>query len=78
MKHGASAYRRGRCSCDICKADNTARHAREQQARYERGLPPDDPRHGTDNAYRNWGCRCDACAEAGAIANARSYARRTP
>jgi hypothetical protein len=31
-------------------------------------LPPDDPRHGTDNGYRNLGCRCDECRKATAIA----------
>lgn len=40
-----------------------------------KGLPPDDPRHGTTNGYGNHGCRCDACREAHRI-NHRKYMRR--
>lgn len=30
----------------------------------EKGLAPDDPRHGSINAYTNWGCRCERCRAA--------------
>lgn len=43
--------------------------------RFERGLAPDDPRHGTGNAYTNWGCRCKPCTLAHAAVNAASRAR---
>lgn len=35
-----------------------------QLRRIERGLPDDDPRHGTALGYRKWGCRCDRCRTA--------------
>jgi hypothetical protein len=34
------------------------------QSAHERGLAPDDPRHGKENSYVYWGCRCEECVEA--------------
>jgi hypothetical protein len=46
------------------RAANTARCREQRRRRAERGLPPDDPRHGKPSTYTNWGCRCDRCTAA--------------
>lgn len=43
--------------CKSCKSSRS-------KARRARGLPPNDPRHGTVTGYGTWGCRCLPCAEA--------------
>jgi hypothetical protein len=42
----------------------------------ERGLPPDDPRHGKYTTYDNWICRCDKCTKAKAAQNKANATRR--
>lgn len=44
------------------KRKRAREHKRNQK---ERGLAPDDPRHGTLNGYTNYGCRCEPCSIAG-------------
>jgi hypothetical protein len=75
MKHGAAAYRDGRCRCQICADDHRDRAWRENQVRRERleaGTAPPF-RHGF-GGYSNWGCRCDVCTKANA---AHSREQRT-
>lgn len=38
--------------------------AQRRRERFARGLPSEDPRHGTIGGYTNWGCRCPACSDA--------------
>jgi len=65
VKHGASAYRNGRCLCEICTEDHRARHARENASRVARlAADPSLAPHGSRQTYVNWGCRCAACSEA--------------
>ena|SRR2546429_7867064 len=59
--HGLPGYRKG-CRCEVCRAANTARVAREKRRRKERPVP-DHIAHGTLNTYKNYGCRCRACVE---------------
>lgn len=46
------------------RAKNAARCAEQRRRRAERGLAPDDPRHGKATTYTNWGCRCPKCTAA--------------
>ena len=65
MKHGASAYRAGRCRCEICTADHHDRVMCERESRRQRleaGIAPSFE-HGA-YAYNNWGCRCEICTKA--------------
>jgi hypothetical protein len=59
--HGYSAYRHGRCRCPVCTETQRMRMAAFRARAFAQGLPPGDPRHGTDSAYSNYGCRCPAC-----------------
>lgn len=47
--------------CRICSA-KWAKHGREQRAK--RGLPPNDPRHGTLTGYTSYRCKCGSCRDA--------------
>ena len=62
-KHGASAYKRGLCRCDICTKANT-RRCLEAQARRTARKNHTQLDHGTPSTYSNWGCRCDPCTTA--------------
>lgn len=66
-RHG----RRGRydkgCRCAACTNAKRAETAQRRQ----RGLPPDDERHGTLNGYSHYGCRCEPCCLA-----RKEYSRR--
>lgn len=46
------------------RAANTARCREQRRRRAERGLSPDDPRHGKASTYTNWNCRCPRCTAA--------------
>lgn len=50
------------------RAANTDRVREQRRRRAERGLIPDDPRHGKPSTYTNWGCRCPKCRAANAEA----------
>ena len=77
MKHGASAYRDGRCRCEVCTGDSTDRSRVERAARKQRlRANPNLAPHGTVSTYKNWGCRCDLCRTAGSAKNADAYRRR--
>jgi hypothetical protein len=65
--HGASAYAAGLCRCDECTEANRVRHELGRADRKAKGLPDDDPRHGTVNGYSNWSCRCDECRAAWSV-----------
>jgi hypothetical protein len=43
---------------------NAARCREQRRRRAERGLAPDDLRHGKPSTYTNWGCRCPKCGAA--------------
>lgn len=47
-------------------ADKRKREREYARNKKERGLAPDDPRHGTLNGYTNFGCRCEPCSIVGA------------
>lgn len=65
MKHGASAYRNGRCRCDVCRAANTHLQAELREKRQRRLLLDSTAaEHGTASTYANWKCRCDDCKKA--------------
>jgi hypothetical protein len=68
MRHSASAYRNGRCSCVVCKADHTVRYLAESDARAARlAKDPSIAPHGVWSTYVNWRCRCQECRAAAAI-----------
>lgn len=74
-----SAYgrhlRRGEEPCGPCREANTADCRADTVARAVRGLAPDDPRHGTENAYSNYRCRCGPCTAVNTAKSARRNAR---
>ena len=66
-RHGdANTYRNKRyaCRCDRCREAHRIRCAEERADRIARGLPMNDPRHGTHNGRINWGCGCTRCRRA--------------
>jgi hypothetical protein len=63
---------RGHRVCRTCERDSAKR---SRLARIARGLPADDPRHGTLNGYGNWGCRCEPCRAAQAERDRRRQGR---
>lgn len=73
MKHGASAYRRGKCRCGTCTAGHKDRQRHETQLRHKRleAGTAQPWEHGA-YAYTNWHCRCETCTEANK-AKARAY-----
>jgi len=77
MRHTSSAYRNGRCRCEICCAENTARMRVDRQRRAER-LRADSSvvEHGRTSTYRNWNCRCESCTSAHSASCALYYQRR--
>jgi len=80
VKHGAGAYRTGRCKCVVCTKEHSARQVRENAVRAERlaADPTLAVTHGSKNTYNNWLCRCELCKAANAEASAdrRARARR--
>lgn len=64
FKHDRSTYVDHGCRCDICRGANTEYQRRLTVSLRRRGLPSDDPRHGTTGGYVNWWCRCAACTAA--------------
>jgi len=64
-------------SDDETRAANTAKRRAARARRAVRGLPPDDPRHGSASAYANWRCRCDPCSKANAVKCASRRASAT-
>ena len=65
--HGSTTSYHAGCRCDPCKdAKRADRQTKAATARAQ-GLPPGDPRHGTDTGWRTYGCRCTDC---GALAKA--------
>lgn len=50
----------GSRTCLKCRSEDKARQR-------ERGLAPDDPRHGTSNGWFNWNCRCTPCCDAAEV-----------
>jgi len=76
MKHGASAYRNGRCRCDECRAAHRDRVKEEIKIRHQKMVDGEiEVEHGTISTYRNYACRCDECSAAQSAAN-RSYHER--
>jgi hypothetical protein len=64
------------------QAEQSRERKRAQNREYmrrqkQRGLPPDDPRHGTVTGYNNWNCRCDPCRQAAAENQRRRRAEAT-
>nr|CRL70317.1 hypothetical protein CPGR_01932 [Mycolicibacterium komanii] len=45
-----------------------ARNREHMRRKKQRGIAPDDPRHGKASTYNNFGCRCDPCTQAAAEA----------
>ncbi len=74
LTHGVSAYRSGRCRCDVCLEGHNSQCQKDRSRwRAERVLidgrwtypaPPEE--HGTPSAhlYKNKGCRCEPCTQA--------------
>lgn len=50
--------KRGHRHCRSCSRISTNRHKSKTR---QRGLQPDDGRHGTLHGYKSFGCRCDPC-----------------
>jgi hypothetical protein len=75
-QHGERRTYVAGCRCDECRAANRQCTYLTMANMWERGLQPDDPRHGTVGAYKNWRCRCSDCLVAGSEANRRSRERR--
>lgn len=71
-RHGSTAGHRAGCKCDLCRRAEAKYRKAMRQFYRERGLPPDDPRHGTFNAYSNLACRCSKCKAANSK-NQREY-----
>lgn len=65
------------CRCRECVNEARRRSSKgKAKARRGRGLPPNDPRHGTATGYRYHGCRCGPCTAANTEAARESYQRR--
>lgn len=63
---------KGSRACVTCRDDHQKNNAlRNRRERTSRGLPPEDPRHGTLNGYSNYGCKCEGCKAAG-----KAYVRK--
>lgn len=62
-------------SCEACRQANTVGCQAARQVRLARGLPADDPRHGTVGGYTNHGCRCPGCTAANSEKSAARRAR---
>lgn len=45
-----------------------ARNREHMRRKKQKGIAPDDPRHGKASTYNNFGCRCDPCTQAAAEA----------
>lgn len=43
-----------------------ARNREHMRRKKQKGIAPDDPRHGKASTYSNFGCRCDPCTQAAA------------
>jgi len=75
-EHGTySRYNYG-CRCAACRDANATRQLKHSRAARNKGLPPGDPRHGTDNGYVYYGCRCGECAAAHRSRMREGYASR--
>lgn len=61
------------CRCAACTLANTI--YMQQWKRDREPLPPDDPRHGTQNGYGNYDCRCDRCTAAHTVVAAKRRAQ---
>ena len=75
-QRGSSGYTNWGCRCDVCSSAHADEMRQSYRSRVARGLPPDDPRHGTASGYINWGCRCDACRISKAETDRTRRARR--
>lgn len=69
-----AAYMRG-CRCTDCTRANRESHRATVAKMKEKGLPPDDERHGLATSYNQWGCRCDRCKSAWADKCRAQYER---
>lgn len=77
LKHGASAYRNGRCKCAVCTKANRETCNQERANRIARlAADPTLATHGKATTYSNWGCRCEPCTKAGRTHNALYYEMR--
>lgn len=69
-----AAYARG-CRCVDCTRANRDAHRVAISKMKDKGLAPDDERHGTATSYSQWGCRCDRCKSAWAATCRAQYER---
>jgi hypothetical protein len=74
--HGESGYFNYGCRCEICKNAAREKNRIDGLKRKERGLPPDDPRHGTMGGYNAWYCRCEKCKAKASEVSAANYQKR--
>lgn len=62
---GYDRHRRlGSKVCEPCRRLRAEYMRQWRNAKAEKGLPPDDPRHGSLHGYYTFNCRCDPCRNA--------------
>jgi hypothetical protein len=63
-RHGTPTGYQAGCRDRCCRTAASRQRTMLRRKARARGLAPDDPRHGTNNAYTNLACRCAPCRKA--------------
>lgn len=76
-RHGTTSGYNAGCRDRCCREPAVAKRRQDRARARQRGLAPDDDRHGTINGYTNYSCSCPRCKAAGIAAHDRWLASRT-